>query len=219
MHAPLTWQRIENHPVVFYLGPGRFIAHGSGRGAVFISMFHVRSRGAPYLHEASHELLAPEPPFYGWEYADSARGVRAEEQMPLWLFEGLPDVLAQMVVAERGLYEGDVFEIGGLARVDSTCAARIKDSARGAEVLAAVGHSGYLEALFTTDRAQVAPVFYACSQSLSKYLGEQIGIANVIALFPAMKEGMWERRIAELAGRPLETLRSEWLKRLGLSKL
>lgn len=217
MKAPLPWQRIQNLPVVFYLGPGRFIAHGSGTGAVFISMFHVRSGGAPYLHEASHELLAPQPPFYDYEYADSAQGARAMKQLPLWLFEGLPDVLAQLVTAQTGLREGDVFSIGGLARVDSTCAARIKNSSRGAEVLASVGRSADLAALFTTDRPQVAPVFYACSQSLTKYFVDQMGVENVISLFPAFKARNWEQQVAIFAKRNVETLRSEWLTRLGLS--
>ena len=217
MRAPLPWQRIQNRPVVFYLGPGRFISHASGTGAVFISVSRVRDRMAPLLHEASHELLVPEPPFYQEEYADSAEGRRAEEQLPLWLFEGLPDVLAQKVAAETGVHEGDVFSIGGLARVDSTCAARIKSSPRGAEVLGSVGRSVFLAALMTTDRPQVAPVFYACSQSLTKHLVDQMGVANVIALFPTMKARNWEQRVQEFAGRSVETLRSEWAKRLGLS--
>lgn len=216
MKAPLPWQRIQNRPVVFYLPPGRFISHGSGAGAVFISMAVVRAGRAPFLHEALHELLVPAAPFWADEYANALEGAAAERRMPLWLLEGLPDVLAQTVAAEHGLHEGDVFSIGGLTRVDSTCAARIQDSPRGAEVLAAVGRAAPLAALMTTDRPQVAPIFYACSQSLTKYLVEQMGVATVVALFPALKEGTWERRVAELAGRPVETLRSEWIRRLGL---
>ncbi len=216
MKAPLPWQRIQNRPVVFYLGPGRFISHASGAGAVFVSMFIVRARRAPFLHEASHELLTPERPFYREEYADTAQGRRAEEQMPVWLIDGLADVLAQTVAADKGLHEGDVFSIGGPARVDSTCAARVRGTPRGAEVLAAVGRSVDLGALGTTDRPQVAPTFYACSQSLTKYFVDQMGIANVIALFPAFKARNWEQRVAEFAGRPAESLRLEWIKRLGL---
>lgn len=216
--APLPWQRIQNRPVVFYLGPGRFIAHGTGSGAVFISMYHVRSGGAPYLHEALHELLAPKPPFYAEEYPDSVRGNAAEGRIPLWLFEGLPDVLAQRVAHERGLHEGDVFNIGGLERVDSTCAARVRNSPRGGEVLAAIGRSVRLAALMTTDRPQVAPIFYACGQSLAKYLVQEIGVANTVAIFPAIQTATWERHVAQAAGRPVETLRSEWLKRLGLAE-
>jgi hypothetical protein len=83
-------------------------------------------------------------------------------------------------------------------------------------VLAAVGRTADLAALMTTDRPQVAPIFYACSQSLTKYLVEQIGVANAVALFPAIKTHTWERDVAEKARRPMETLRGEWLKRLGL---
>jgi hypothetical protein len=216
MKAPLPWQRIQNRPVVFYLAPGRFISHGSGAGAVFISMAVVRAGRAPFLHEALHELLVPAPPFWAEEYANAQEGAAAERRMPLWLLEGLPDVLAQTVAAEKGLHEGDVFSIGGLTRVDSTCAARIQSSPRGAEVLAAVGRTAPLAALMTTDRPQVAPIFYACSQSLTKYVVQQIGVANTVALFEALKTGSWERNVAQAAGRPMETLRAEWITRIGL---
>jgi hypothetical protein len=216
MKAPLPWQRIQNRPVVFYLPPGRFISHGSGSGAVFISMAVVRAGRAPYLHEALHELLVPAAPFWADEYANALEGAAAERRMPLWLLEGLPDVLAQTVATEHGLHEGDVFNIGGLTRADSTCAARIQNSPRGAEVLTAVGRTVALAALMTTDRPQVAPIFYACSQSLTKYVVEQIGVANTVALFPALKTGAWEKTVAQSAGRTMDTLRLEWMKRIGL---
>jgi hypothetical protein len=217
MKAPLAWQRMQNRPIVFYFSPGRFVAHASGRDAVFIPISRVQSRQAPFLHEASHELLAPEPPFFWWEHADSIVASRVRDETPLWLFEGVPDILAQTVAAQHALHEGDVFSIGGLGKVDSTCAARVRASPRGGEVLAAIGRRGRLEALFTTERAAVAPVFYACGQSMTKFLVEQMGLARVIELFPAMKAGTWEARIAEATGKPLAMLRSEWVNQIGLS--
>lgn len=92
-----------------------------------------------------------------------------------------------------------------------------KGCPRGAEVLGSVGRTVDPAPLFTTDRPQVAPVFYACSQSLTRYLVDQIGIDNTVALFPAFKSATWEREVTAKAGRPVETLRSEWLKRIGLA--
>ena len=94
MGGALPWQRIGSGPVEFYLSPGRFVSHASGEGAVFISIARVRA-GAPFLHEAAHELLAPKPPFAPWEYRDSVEGERALTQFPVWLNEGLADYLAQ----------------------------------------------------------------------------------------------------------------------------
>ena len=69
---------------------------------------------APFLHEASHELLAPLPPYSPDEYPDSAAEQRAASEFPFWLSEGFADYLAQVVAAGAGCREGDVFEIGGL---------------------------------------------------------------------------------------------------------
>ena len=218
MIAPLRpWQRISERPIRYYFSTGRFVAHASGNDAVFIPINRVLSGLAPYLHEASHELLAPTAPFYGWEYADTLRGAAAARNMPLWLFEGVPDYLAQSAAQVGNLQEGDVFEIGGLAKVDSVCAARAQASPRRDEILRTVGATGRVEALFTTDRAQVAPIFYACAQSMTKLLVETIGVQQTVDLFPAMQDGSWEAAIATAATVPLATLRTRWLVRLGLA--
>lgn len=208
--GPYAWQRIGARPVEFYLSPGRFVSHASGFGSVFISLTRVH-QDAPFLHEAAHELLAPQPPFYADEYADSLEGERAVARFPLWLLEGVPDYLAQATAAVTTFPEGDVFAIGGLARVDSVCAARLAASPRRAEILEKVGGQGRLGALFTTERAQVAPVFYACSQSFSKYLVDRVGLRAVIALFPGIPPGTWLRDLERAAGEPLGELRRRWL--------
>lgn len=217
--APYRWQRIAERPVKFYLSPGSFVSHGTGRDIVFISLPRVRDGKAPYLHEASHELLRPRARFPGSRRADTpaaADSARDDARMPLWLFEGFPDYLALTVAAAEGLHEGDVFDIGGLAAVDSVCAARANASASRAELLRVVGASGRLEALFTTERRRVAPAFYACAQSMSKYLVARIGVRRVVALFPAITTGSWARDIERAAGMSLAELRRRWLEQLGL---
>jgi hypothetical protein len=215
--APMPWQRIAERPVKFYLSPDRFVSHASGHDAVFISLWRARDGMAPFLHEATHELLAAAPPFAPWEYPDSAAEARAAARWPLWLTEGIPDYVAQTVAAESGWHEGDIFAIGGLAKVDSVCAARVVTNGRRAEIIRAVGAAGRVEALFTTDRASVAPAFYACAQSMAKYLVETIGLTQAIALFPAIKTNRVDEEVRRAAGVPLAELRRRWLARLRLS--
>ena len=216
MGAPYPWQRIASRPVTIYVSPDRFVSHASGQDVVFVPLVRVRTGTAPFLHEASHELLAPAAPFAPWEYADTLAGNRVAERWPLWLTEGLPDYLAQRVAAEERLHEGDVLAIGGLAVVDSVCAARAAANPRRAEMLRVVGATGRVEALFTTDRATVAPAFYACAQSMTKFLVERVGVGTMVALFPGITTGSWEEELGRAAGVPLSELRRQWLVKLRL---
>jgi len=218
MGAPYSWMRIADRPITFYVSPERFVSHASGRGETFLSLWRVRGGQAPILHEASHELLAPPAPFDPDEYADTLAGNRLSERWPLWLTEGLPDYLAQTVAAEEHLHEGDVFTIGGLAAVDSVCAARASAHPRHAEWLATIGATGEPRTLFTSERATLAPAFYACSQSMTKFLVDRIGVTRTVALFPALKAGTWEQDIARAAGMPLAELRRRWLQQLRLAE-
>lgn len=217
MKAPYPWARIGNRPVTYYISPGRFVSHGTGYDAVFIPVSRVKERLAPFLHEAAHELLAPRPPFYYPEFADTLVGARVSDNMPLWLFEGLPDFLAHTVAPSVGLHEGDVFEIGGLSRADSSCAARVKASPRGREIIDAVGRGASPDALFTAQRQQVAPVFYACGQALTRHLVEHLGVRQTVELMPAMARGDWAAQIARLGGVPMAVFRARWLERIGLA--
>jgi hypothetical protein len=215
--GPYTWQRLGSRPIRFYLSPGRFVSHADGRGGDFISLTRVRQRDGPFLHEAAHELLAPAPPFLPFEYPDSLAGERAATGFPFWLSEGLPDYLAQTTAAATGFPEGDVFDIGGLAKADSVCAARLATSTRQAEIRDRVGRPGRLEALFTTDRAEVAPVYYACTQSFTRHMVARLGLPAVVALFPRIPTGAWRMALESAAGAPLAHLRRAWLTALGLT--
>jgi hypothetical protein len=133
------------------------------------------------------------------------------------LNEGLPDYLAQRTKAATGFPEGDVFAVGGLAKVDSVCTARLAASSRREEIRERIGRPGRLEALYTTDRAQVAPVYYACSQSFTKHVVTRVGLPAAVALFPQIPDGKWQRSLESAAGVPLEELRRSWLAALGLT--
>ena len=212
--GPYSWQRIGHRPLVYYLSPGRFISHATGQDTVFISLGHVRRGWAPFLHEGAHELLAPPPPFSPFEYPDSLAAEQAAARFPFWLSEGMPDYLAQAIVQVTGFREGDVFAIGGLPKVDSTCHARLSGHPRRAEIAAKVGGLGRLEALFTTERQKVAPTFYACSQSFTKYLVDRVGLGAMVALFPRVPDGTWLADLETRAGAPLPVLRRAWLAAL-----
>jgi hypothetical protein len=212
--GPQPWQRIGQRPLVYYLSPGRFISHATGQDTVFISLGHVRRGWAPFLHEGAHELLAPPPPFFPFEYPDSLAGEQAAARFPFWLSEGMADYVAQAVVQVTGFREGDVFAIGGLARVDSTCRARLSGHPRRAEIAAKVGGLGRLESLFTTERQEVAPTFYACSQSFTKYLVDRVGLGAMVALFPRVPDGTWLAELESRAGASLPGLRRAWLAAL-----
>ena len=83
------WQAVKKGKITYYLSDDMFVSHASGRAAVFVPMARVRDGHAPFLHEATHELLA------------STRTDRTPGTQPLWLIEGLPDYIARLVAAER----------------------------------------------------------------------------------------------------------------------
>jgi hypothetical protein len=216
MGAPLPWQRIGTRPIQFYVVPERVISHASGKDVVFISMTRVRDGRAPYLHEAGHELLAPPAPFFYDEYADTVQAEAEFQAMPYWLMEGLPDLMAQLAASAAGTVEGDVFTIGGPAKADSTCAARLADNPFRSDLLRTLGGRGAVDQLFTTDRGKVAPAFYACAQSISRFVVELIGLEQTVELFPAVKRRDWVATLERRAGMTLDSLRQRWQSRLGL---
>ena len=214
IEGPYPWQRIGQRPVVLVFGPGRFVSHATGRDTVLIALTTIQRGRGPFLHEAAHELLAPPAPFFPFEYPDTLVGEARAARFPFWLSEGLPDLLAQTVVQRTGFREGDVFEVGGLARVDSTCRARLSGHPRRAAIAARIGGLGRLEALYTTERGLVAPAFYACSQSFTKALAERVGIGTLVRLMPEISSGTWIATLEHAAGATLPALRRDWLARL-----
>jgi hypothetical protein len=213
--GPHPWQRIGARPVVFVLAPGRFVSHATGQDTVLIPLERVRRHSAPYLHEAGHELLSPAPPFFPHEYADSLEGEARAALFPFWLSEGLPDYLAQVVVERTGFAEGDIFEIGGLSKVDGTCRERLSAHPQRAAIVARIGGQGRLAALYTTERAQVAPTYYACSQSFTRFLADKVGLRTLVGLMPEIPSGRWLAQLETRAGAPLPALRREWLQKIG----
>src|SRR5262249_13417836 len=155
----------------YYVSGDRFIAHATGRGAVFIPLVRVQDGKAPFFHEATHEFLAARP-------ADAIDRSRRSPP-PLWLMEGIADFIGQSAATQAGVVEGDGFDTGGMNGVDQVCATRLREPI-GREVAGAIGENARLAALFTTERQQVAPTFYACSFSFTKFLVSKIGVAETV---------------------------------------
>jgi len=203
-----AWQVVPTGKITYYLSDDAFVSHASGRAAVFVPMARVIDGRAPYLHEAMHELLASsaaDPPS-----ADGAPPVRR----PLWLTEGLPDYVAQVVAGEVGMVETGPFASGGLAGADAVCAERAR-TVDGATMLPFVGGPGRPDVLFTTDRARFAPTFYTCALSFTKFLAGRAGLDALVGLFGVPPSGT-ASRLDALGGRPLDAHRAEWRAAIGL---
>jgi len=203
-----AWQVVPTQKITFYLSDDAFVSHASGRAAVFVPMARVADGRAPYLHEATHELLASsaaDPP-----PAAGAPPVRR----PLWLTEGLPDYVAQVVAGEVGMVETGPFASGGLAGADEVCAERAR-TADGATMLPFVGGPVRPDVLFTTDRARFAPTFYTCALSFTKFLAGRAGLDVLVGLF-GVPPAQVASRLDALGGRPLAAHRADWLAAIGL---
>jgi hypothetical protein len=157
-------------------------------------MARVRDGRAPFLHEATHELLA-----------SKRGGVR-----PLWLTEGMADYVARLVAEESGITEEGPFGTPTLEGVDATCAERGR-TADGATMIPYVGGVGRPDVLFTTDRQRFAPTFYACSLSFTKFVAGRVGLDAMVGLFALSPADMMSR-LDRFAGAPLAGVRAEWLR-------
>jgi CubicO group peptidase (beta-lactamase class C family) len=207
--GPYPWQRFAGERITFYFAPGRFISHARN-GAVFISSWRVRDGAAPYLHEAMHVLLSAPLP----DPSESAAVAHMRATWPQWLHEGFPDYVAQAVADSLGIVEFDVFASGGSRGVDGTCAARLQHP-RAPEVLAHIGAPGRLLALSSPERQEVAPIFYACAHSFTRFLVRRTDPPFVASLFAEIATGGVEDRVRERTGQSLAALRADWLHALG----
>jgi hypothetical protein len=207
------WQHLRDQKITYYISPERFIAHATGRATILMPLARLQEGRAPFLHESVHELLFPQPPSSPNDLSNVGTRVPLTSR-PEWLIEGMADYVAQTVAAETGFAEGDVFAVGGLARADTTCVQRLQRP-RGAEVLRSIGEAGAPAALFTTERQAVAPTFYACAQSFVKFLVARVGLRAMVELFPLIREGKVDERLAQLTQSSLPLLRAEWLRTIG----
>jgi hypothetical protein len=201
------WQAVPKRKITYYLHDDAFVAHASGRSAVFVPMARVRDGRAPFLHEATHELLAS-------RRGTTAAGGVTPVRYPLWLTEGLADYIARVVADQLGIIEEGPFGPPTLSEADALCAERAR-TPDGARMVPFVGANVVPDVLFTTDRTRFAPTFYSCSLSFTKHLAEHIGLDALINLF-ALTPTDLVATMDRLVGRPLPVIVAEWRTRLGL---
>ena len=205
--------------VVYWIGARRFVSHASGAVDVYISMYHVRRGEAPYPHEAAHELLTATGPYYPDEFPDSASAAAASERLPTWLIEGAAEHLAVLAAERAGVVDGDVFHLGGPSNIDRACATRARGP-RGAAVLSVVGTVGRgakLDSLLRSSaRREVAPTFYACSYSFTRFLSERMGLQQLIEMLPRLQTNGLDDEVTRATRRSLGEIRQEWIGRLGI---
>jgi hypothetical protein len=124
-----------------------------------------------------------------------------------------------------GLVDGDPFDAGGIEGVDRTCVQR-SATPEGKRVLPFIGALDAPAALFTTERQNVAPIFYPCAFSFTKHVARLIGDQELIALMDLMSrvdrtttpisftaDGVLPR-IEKLTGKTRELVRDEWIRSL-----
>ncbi|MEZ5294331.1 MAG: hypothetical protein R2745_24850 [Vicinamibacterales bacterium] len=199
------WQAVKPGRITYYLSDDTFVAHASGRSAVFVPMARVTDGRAPFLHEATHELLA----------STRTDPAGSTVRRPLWLTEGLPDYIARITAADVGMTETGPFGTPTVEGADAVCAERAR-TADGATMLPFVGADERPAVLFTTDRARFAPTFYACSFSFVASLASEAGLAQLVDLF-SVAPAETRARLDRLGGRTLDEHRQAWLRRLALA--
>ena len=210
-HSPRSWQRAPSK-ITYYFHAGTLISHADAeRERVFIAFPRLQNGRAPLLHEAVHVLLWPEAEYLRAhpEYLDETTAFSE------WLSEGLASYVAQSVAKETGITEGDPLGWGTPEEVDAKCAAA-SSTPRGGEVLPFIGAPGAPVSLMSrTLRGEVAPTFYACALSFTKFVVEAAGIEAVVdamAVVPA------EPAIARAAGKSIKELRAGWLEKIGVNR-
>ncbi len=212
-YGPRRWQRFRRPRVEYYFHPSRFGSHANPDGWVFIPFELLQDGRAPILHETTHALLNPPAPYLPEEYADEEEARAAYASWPLWLTEGLTDYIAKTVSAQTGIPEGDVFDLGSADEMDSGCA-RMLSLPAGAEVMPFIGAPGAPDSL-RQRRREVAPIFYGCAASFSKFLVGLLGIEPIVDLIP---EPDPHGKLEELTGMSIEMLRSSWLEHIGADR-
>jgi hypothetical protein len=197
VRTPRRWQDARPRRVEYYFDDGPFfIPHATANRQVLIPASRLRDGKAPILHETTHALLTP-----------------PQGRRPLaWLTEGLAAYVAKAVSREKGIPEGDTFELGEVHELDGRCASGLS-SADGPRIISFIGAPGSLPVLYAMEPAfQVRQVFYGCAASFTKHLVERFGIERVVDVLP---EADPHRKLEELSKMRMTDLRSEWAARIG----
>jgi hypothetical protein len=208
-HSPRSWQRVPSN-VSYYFHAEMTISHADpANDRLFIAFPRLSNGQAPLLHETVHVLLHPSAEYLAanpW-YLDETVG-------SLWISEGLANYVGAMVAAKTGIAEGDPIGWGTLDDVDEKCTA-VSLTPLAAEILPFVGAPGWPAAILSRSRRlEIAPPFYACSTSFTRFV---VGAAGIEAVVDALAARDTEAAIAAAAGTSIGSLRADWRREIGAS--
>ena len=202
------WQLHHEPKITYYISDEpRFQVHG-GEGGIFYSLASIRAGRLLFLYEAALRSNLPrwrtETPNYN--------GIND----PLWLSRGVNDYLTKTAGIATGFKDTGVFDSGLPDEADARCAMRARTPA-GAAMLREIGRWNRPVALFGAESAMYGPPFYACALSFVKFFIDRAGLPTTVALISANSDRAMDEMLQNATTRTLTELRSEWLRRLGLT--
>ena len=137
--------------------------------------------------------------------------------MPLWLYEGLPDYLSITVSRTNHLQWYDVFSRSSQMNVDSMFKENMrKRNDTASYILSHIGVKGAMPELFSAGRSSFAPGFYHGSCSFVQYIAEHYGLNILLSGIASFQKE--EETIEKLSGKPVTTLKQEWLDKLNITQ-
>ncbi len=123
----------------------------------------------------------------------------ANENMPLWLHEGLPDYIAMQVSRQNHLALFDVFSNSNSTNADSLCLENMK-SGNASYIISRIGAKGVMPELSSKNRIDYAPGFYHGSCSFVQFIADNYGL-NV--LLTAISSSEKEQESIEMVHRQI----------------
>lgn len=193
--------------IYFYFADAQFICHAPPGNIVYIPLWRMREDQAPWMHETMHLLIASRR---GEWFAESEEAQNAG--MPLWLHEGLAESLSIDVDQLAGLTHYSPVIEAPADGIDLLCRERLASSPA-ARILAFVGARGKLPELFSEQRMQYAPAFYAASTSFVRFLLQRYG--RKVLLHAIECHGEENEQLERSIGMPMLQARNEWLDAIG----
>jgi hypothetical protein len=211
LHAPLVWQSHNiNEPYTFYFRFDSIISHASKAGFVSVSFWRIKSGKAPWLHEALHEMLDTNT---GSWFNASISEEEANKEMPLWLFEGLPDYISLKVSQVENLPWYDVFSRSSATNIDSIFMEDMK-SDKVSYIISFIGKKGIIPELYSKDRILYAPAFYHGSSSFVQYIVDKYDVEILLNAISSFRKE--QEKIEELTGKSIDILKKSGLINWGL---
>ncbi len=189
LNIPEEQRRAQTGKIFYFISEHIDIGRARTR-SVFLPMWRVQRKVAPYLHETTHVLA------------------RCND-CPMWFSEGFASWMQSYVSENVGGYDARVFARRGNRGVDAE-ATRWLTTPNGTAVLPFVLEGGEPPDIVAERRAVGEP-FYVLAQSLVKYLVAKSGVAKVSTLVNSKD---FEKDLETVTGQAASELKSGWLATL-----